>query len=129
MRPRSIRGASSVPPVEGVRVATGKTEASGISSAILYGVVFQNPVISAFGILDEDSNFYPPKKECLLRSAAVAEQPQQHQEQVDEVEIEPQRAHDRLAAGDGTVVHRAVHLLDVLRVVGGEPDEHEHADD
>jgi hypothetical protein len=68
-------------------------------------------------------------KKSLLRSAAVAEQPQQHQEQVDEVEIEPQRAHDRLAAGDGAVVHRAVHLLDVLRVVGGEPDEHEHAND
>ena len=84
---------------------------------------------SQTGFAREDPNFYPPKKECLLRSAAVAEQPQQHQEQVDEVEIEPQRAHDRLAAGDGAVVHRAVHLLDVLRVVGGEPDEHEHAND
>src|SRR6476659_7347643 len=69
------------------------------------------------------------KKACRLRSAAVAEQPQQHQEEVDEVEIEPQRAHDRLAAGHGAVVHRAVYLLDVLRVVGGEPDEHEHAND
>jgi hypothetical protein len=46
-------------------------------------------------------------------------------EEVDEVEIEPQRAHDRLAAGDGAVVHRAVHLFDVLRVVGGEPGEDE----
>ena len=42
--PRSIRSAS-VPPVEGVRVDTGKTEASRISSATLHGVVFQNPMI------------------------------------------------------------------------------------
>ena len=39
-----------------------------------------------------------------LRLAAVAEQLQQHHEQVDEVEIEPERAHHRLAAGDGAVV-------------------------
>ena len=38
--------------------------------------------------------------------AAIAEQAKQHQEQVDEVEIEPQRAHHRLAAGDGAVIHR-----------------------
>ena len=42
--PRSIRSAS-VPTVEGVRVAIGKTEASRISSATLHGVVFQNPMI------------------------------------------------------------------------------------
>src|SRR4029079_11504428 len=65
----------------------------------------------------------------LPRSATVAEEPKQHEEEVDEVQIEPQRAHHRLAAGDGAVVHRAVHLLDVLRVVGGEPDKDEHADD
>ena len=38
------------------------------------------------------------------RSASVAEEAQQHQEQVDEVEIEPQRTHHRFAAGDGAVV-------------------------
>src|SRR5215216_7037909 len=58
-------------------------------------------------------------------SATVAEQAQQHQEQVDEVEIERQRTHDGLAAGDGAVIHRAVHLLDLLRVPGGEPGEHD----
>ncbi len=62
---------------------------------------------------------------CL---APIAEQTQHHQEQVDEVEIEPQRPHDGLAAGDGAVVHRAVQFFDVLRVVGGETDEDEHAE-
>src|ERR1700722_18563468 len=56
-------------------------------------------------------------------SAPVAEQPQQHHEQVDEVEIERQRAHHRLAAGDGAVVHRAIHFLDPLRVPAGEAGE------
>src|SRR5262249_58015523 len=62
-------------------------------------------------------------------SAPVAEQAEQHQEQVDEVEVEGQRAHHGLAAGDGAVIHRAVHLLDLLRVPGGEPGEHDDADD
>ena len=102
--PRSIRSAS-VPPVEGVRVDTGKTEASRISSATLHGVVFQNPMIpTPLRHPRRGLEFLPPNKECPLRSAAVAEQPQQHQEEVDEVEIEPQRAHDRLPAGDGAVV-------------------------
>src|ERR1700751_5718101 len=61
-------------------------------------------------------------------SAAVAEQAQQHEEQVDEVEVETQRAHHRLAAGDATVVVDVVHLLDALRVVGGQADEDQHAD-
>src|SRR5207302_4793028 len=60
-----------------------------------------------------------PRSFCLLRSvAARAEQLQQHHEQVDEVEIEPERAHDRrlgrgLAAGIGVV---DIHLLYLLRV-------------
>src|SRR5580704_17181858 len=61
-------------------------------------------------------------------STPVAEQAPQHEEQVDEVGIEPERAHDRLAAGDGAVVVHAVHLLDLLRVPGGEPGEHQDAD-
>src|ERR1700756_2205046 len=64
----------------------------------------------------------------LSRSAAVAEYAQQHEEQVDEVEVEPQRAHDRLAAGDRAVIVHVVHFLDRLRVPGGEPGEHEDAD-
>src|SRR5436190_11486483 len=49
-------------------------------------------------------------------SAAIAEQAQHEQEQVDEVEIERQGAHDSLAADDGPVLHRVVHLLDLLGV-------------
>src|SRR5688500_15226158 len=52
------------------------------------------------------------------RLAAVAEELEQHHEQVDEVEIEPERSHHRLAAGDRAVVARIVRLLDLLRVVG-----------
>src|SRR5262245_19360564 len=47
--------------------------------------------------------------------AAVAEELQQEHEQVDEVEVELQGAHDRLAAGDQHVVAREIHLLDALR--------------
>src|SRR6516165_12071523 len=66
---------------------------------------------------------------CSDALAAIAEQPQQHQEQVDEVEIESERAHYGLAAADRAVVHRIVHFLDRLSVIGGEPGEHEHTDD
>src|SRR6266853_97087 len=47
------------------------------------------------------------------RSAAVAEQTQQEQEHVDEVEVERERAHHGLASRDGAVVHRVVHFLDL----------------
>src|SRR5262245_56586294 len=61
------------------------------------------------------------------RSATVAEEAQQEQEQVDEVEIERERAHHRLAAHDGAVFHRVVHLLDPLGVPGGQACEDQHA--
>src|SRR5258707_131011 len=48
--------------------------------------------------------------------AAAAEEPQQHQEQIDEIEIEPQRTEDRLAAHHRAVIVGDVHLLDLLRV-------------
>src|ERR1700694_960029 len=54
-----------------------------------------------------------------LPSAPIARQAQQHQEQVDEVEIERKRPHDHFAAADGAVVHRVEHLLDLLGVPGG----------
>src|SRR5262249_43766217 len=54
------------------------------------------------------------------RSATVAEEAQQEQEQVDEVEIERERAHHRLAAHDSAVLHRVIHLLDPLGVPGGQ---------
>src|SRR5262245_17525657 len=61
-------------------------------------------------------------------SATVAEELQQEGEQVDEVEVELERAHDGLAAGDHVVVAREIHLLDALRVPGGEAGKDKHAD-
>ena len=46
----------------------------------------------------------------LAASAAVADQAQQHQKQVDEVEIERQRAHHRLASGRLAVVGGVIHV-------------------
>src|SRR6266436_4015003 len=63
----------------------------------------------------------------VIGSAAIAEEAQHEQEQVDEVEVERQRAHHGLAADNGSVLHRIVHLLDALRVPCGEPGEDEHA--
>src|ERR1700733_4330323 len=63
----------------------------------------------------------------LCSLAAVAEQAQQHEEQIDEVEIKPQRPHYCLAAGDGAVVVDVIHFLDALRVIGGQANEDEHA--
>src|SRR5437868_566632 len=50
--------------------------------------------------------------------AAVAHELQQEHEQVDEVEIEPQRAHGRFAAGDIRGIAVEIHFLDLLRVIG-----------
>src|SRR6516162_11450637 len=49
--------------------------------------------------------------------AAGAEQLHQQHEQVDEVEIEAQRAHDRLLAAGFVIVALVIHLLDLLRVI------------
>src|SRR3954467_10035741 len=71
----------------------------------------------------------PGRLLAMLMSAPVAEQAQHHQEQVDEVEVERERAHHSLAATDGAVIVRAVHLLDPLRVPSGQSGEYDHADD
>src|SRR5271166_5027898 len=60
--------------------------------------------------------------------AAGAEQLHQQHEQVDEVEIEAQRAHDRLLAAGLVIVALVIHLLDLLRVIRGQTDEDEDAD-
>src|SRR4051812_37733500 len=60
-------------------------------------------------------------------SAAIAEEAQHEQEQVDEVEVERERAHDGLAADGGAVLLRVEHFLDLLRIPGGEAGEDEHA--
>src|SRR5262245_62047082 len=62
------------------------------------------------------------------RLAAIAEEAQQEQEQVDEVEIERESAHHCLAAGDSAVIVHAVHFLDLLGVPGGQAREDQHAD-
>src|SRR6516165_1020876 len=62
-------------------------------------------------------------------SAAVTHQLNQAREQVDEVKIEAQRAHDSLAAGHRPIIGHAVHFLDLLRVPGGEPGKHDDAND
>ena len=63
--------------------------------------------------------------------AAAAENPEQHQEQVDEVQVELERSENRsLAHGTGIDIFRLGegHVLDVLGVVGREPYEHQNAD-
>ena len=61
-------------------------------------------------------------------SAPFAKQPQQHDHQVDEVEIERQRAHDGLLGRDFAAVRLEVHVADFLGVVGRQADKDEHAD-
>src|SRR4051812_43258589 len=53
---------------------------------------------------------------CAWASAAIAEKAQHEQEQVDEVEIERQRAHHGFAAYNGAVFLRNIHFLDLLGV-------------
>src|SRR5258706_14252454 len=66
---------------------------------------------------------------CQMRrlSPRSAQKAKQHQEQVDEIEVELQRAEDGLLAGKRAVVRGGVTLLDPLRIVGGEPREDENA--
>src|SRR5262249_14855799 len=59
-------------------------------------------------------------------SVSAPRQAEEHQEQVDEVEIERQRADDRVA-GELTFRQLERHLLQALRVVGGQSREHDHA--
>src|SRR5262245_38082997 len=63
-----------------------------------------------------------------VQSAPVANQAEQHHEQVDEVEVKRQRAHYRLAAAGSAVVVDVVHLLDLLGVPGGQAGKHDDAD-
>src|SRR6185295_17238164 len=58
----------------------------------------------------------PKFKSVALPSAAVADEAQHEQEQVDVVEIERERAHHGFAAGDGAVILHVVHFLDLLGI-------------
>ena len=62
---------------------------------------------------------------------AVAEQTQQHEEHVDEVEIQTQRAQDGAPTDGQTVVQRGAfaHGAQLLRVIGRKAREHNDADD
>src|SRR5260221_2591391 len=60
-------------------------------------------------------------------SPSVAEQLEQQQEDVDEIEVEDQRADDGEVVAQGT--RRRSHRLDLLRVVCRKADEDEDADD
>src|SRR4051794_2492394 len=60
--------------------------------------------------------------------APVPGEAQQHHEQVDEIEVERQRADDRIGPG-AAVRHRQRHRLEPLRIVSGQAREHDHADE
>jgi hypothetical protein len=63
-----------------------------------------------------------------VRLAAITEDAQQHQEQIDDIEIEPERTHHCFASRNGAVIIDVVHLLDALRIVRREPNEYDHTD-
>jgi hypothetical protein len=60
--------------------------------------------------------------------ASAAHQAQHHHEQVDEVQVERQRAHHGLAAGRSGVIAAIVHPLDPLGIVGREARKDADAD-
>ena len=61
---------------------------------------------------------------------ASAEQAQQHQEQVDEIQVEGEGTHQRhLLGGFGTSGHLLAHALQFLHIIRGEAGEDQHADD
>ena len=60
--------------------------------------------------------------------ASAAHQAQHHHEQIDEVEVERQRAHHGLAAGRSGVIAGVVHPLDPLGIVGREARKDADAD-
>lgn len=63
-----------------------------------------------------------------LLLTAVAGELQQEDEQVEEIEVERKRTHDRLLGGNCRIVTRQVDLLDTLCVVGRKSDEHKDPD-
>ena len=73
---------------------------------------------------------FPCWKKPFPLVAVAAEQAQQHQEQVDEVQIQFQGAQQGTAAHGRGVVHRGVHAEDaqLLGIIGGKAGEDQHAD-
>ena len=68
----------------------------------------------------------PNEQEMVPLVAAAAEQAEQHQEEIHEVQVERQGAHNRIRA-HLAVRQRERHVPQPLRVVGGEPREHHDA--
>ena len=85
----------------------------------------KGPIIGAL----RNSMLNSAKRYQLPSLFAAAEQQQQHDEQGDEVEVQAERTHDRSLGGQLCVTGNfKVAVLDPLRVVGGEPGEHQHTD-
>ena len=63
---------------------------------------------------------FPIQRDAVLSLFAVAKQLQKHQEQVDEVQIQTQSAHDGFFACDFRAVTFEIHFLDLLGVIGGQ---------
>src|SRR3954447_4033830 len=59
----------------------------------------------------------------------LAEQLEQHHEEVDEVEVQRERPHHRFLAGQLLRIRFQIHGLDALRIVGGEAHKQYNADD
>ena len=60
---------------------------------------------------------------------ALTEQLQQQHEEIDEVEIKRERSEHGLLAGYFERVRLQIQSLDALRVLGGQTNKHEDADD
>src|SRR5438270_11199214 len=83
---------------------------AGVARRMGTDMCFRRPTIKRPGV--EPGRCNGQSVPCA--SAAVAEEAQQEEEQVDEVEVKRKRTHHRFAADDGAVFHRMLHLLDPL---------------
>src|SRR5258708_39728200 len=62
-----------------------------------------------------------------LLVAPVSGELHQKDKEVEEIKVKRKRAHDRLLAGNRGAVAVQINLLNALRVVGGQSDEHDDA--
>src|SRR6266404_9934722 len=62
-----------------------------------------------------------------LLVAPVSVELHQKDKEVEEIKVKRKRAHDRLLAGNCGAVAVQINLLNALRVVGGQSDEHDDA--
>src|SRR5229473_5582845 len=114
---------SSVP-AEATPITISNAATDAEPSQILLAKVMNNSEKNRPGVRPGRSIAAPTKRSV----AAGAEQLHQHHEQVDEVEIEAQRPHDRLLAAGLVIVALVIHLLDLLRVPRGQAGEDDDTD-